>query len=65
MTEIKRYIFSFETGVPHSSKWKEEIESKHMFEAFTKAQKLSRKYEREKSSPVNIVFEGVKYPDIA
>ncbi|TCP29851.1 hypothetical protein EV207_108145 [Scopulibacillus darangshiensis] len=62
---MKQYVFLFETGSGEPTKWKEMIESRHMFDAFTKAQKLSQEYEKEKSAPVSIVFEGVKYPDIA
>ncbi|MBM7644563.1 hypothetical protein JOD45_000756 [Scopulibacillus daqui] len=62
---MKQYVFLFETDSDHPDRWNEVIESKHMFEAFDKAQQLSKKYEKEKSSLVNVEFKGVKYPHIA
>jgi hypothetical protein len=62
---MKQYVFNFETDGTNPSVWDEAIPSERMYEAFSKAQQLSKSYARERATHVNVKFKGVKYSDIA
>jgi hypothetical protein len=62
---MKQYVFGFETDGLEHCVWDEVIRSEHMLDAFSEAQKLSKRYAQEKAVLVHVQFKGVKYNDIA
>lgn len=64
MSTLKQYVFSFYTEQTKPVVREEAILADGMMDAFLKAKKLMKTFEKEMGTPIRVQYKGVRYRNI-